>query len=142
MGLGATATLATWSDAVWVSASFRTDSFNVEGLSGSDEGWTDHSSEDSLAVFQPSMGTISPGATRSYSRFGLRMAPGSTVGATVTIPAGTEVAPSTHANLISMRVVRSTAETCNATSFAANSNFVVGSAAPSFGSMLTAPLTE
>lgn len=141
-GLGATMTLAAWSDAARVSASFRTDTFNVQGLSNSVEGWADHSTTDSPAVFQPVMGSISPGTTRSYALFGLRMAPGSTVGATVTIPAGTKMTPSTQAILISMRVVRVQDENCSATSFAPNSTYVVGSAAPSFGSMLSGPRAE
>lgn len=143
LGLGATATLAAWSDEVWVGASFNTDTFNVQGFSNSTEGWTDHSSARSPAIFEPELGVVVPGATRSYSRFGLRMAPGSTIGAAVTIPQGVEASTPIKANKFRMRVVRSLSETCGLESFGSNATFVVGSSVTNspdaFGTMVSAP---
>ncbi|WP_404850578.1 SipW-dependent-type signal peptide-containing protein [Dietzia kunjamensis] len=143
LGLGATATLAAWSDEVWVGASFNTDTFNVQGISNSTDGWGDHSSANSPAIFEPELGSVVPGSTRSYSRFGLRMAPGSTAGATVTIPRGVEVSTPSKAVKFRMRIVRSLSDTCGLESFGSDATFVVGSPVTNspdeFGTMISAP---
>ncbi|MEH6623763.1 MAG: SipW-dependent-type signal peptide-containing protein [Dietzia maris] len=137
LGLGAAATLAAWTDDVWVSATFTTDTFDVQGFSDTTEGWDDHPSDESVAVFQPAIGTVVPGSTRSYSRFGLRMAPGSTVGATVAIPSGVEFSPTPQADKFHMRIVVSS--TCDAGAFTTGTaDFVVGTA-ETYYSMLSPP---
>ncbi|AVZ40439.1 MULTISPECIES: hypothetical protein [unclassified Dietzia] len=123
---------------------FTSTNWNVQGnvTADANSGWTDHFTESTAATFQPAVGDVIPGSTRSYSRFGLRVAPGSTVGGTVTMSAGVQVAPSTQAGLFRMRIVRTASTTCALSSFASGATFVVGSAgdlAGNFGTMLSAP---
>lgn len=119
--------------------------WNVQGNDSTASGWTDHFTAGSQAVFQPSLAGISPGGPRSYSRFGLRMAPGSSTGATVTIPTGQEVSSSKAASF-RMRVVSSNSDICGSASFGSSANFVVGgestSGNPTFGTMLSAPKAD
>lgn len=132
-------------DDTFARGTFMANKWNIQGnASGGttvDSGaWTDHPSGGSPAIFQPTVGTVVPGATKSYSRFGLRMAPGSSTGATVTIPQGVEI-PAGKADKFRMRVVRSTLTTCNAGSFVSDATFIVGSATPTYGNtgMKSAP---
>lgn len=136
-------TVASFVDREYANGVFTSGKWNIQGNAPADvtdtsPGWSDHFTEGGAAVFQPVPGTVAPGSTR-YSRFGLRMAPESSRGATVTIPQGVE-SPTGKATLFQMRVVRSGSSTCGAASFASDATFVVGTAT-SYGDMLTAPTT-
>lgn len=136
-------TVASFVDLEHANGVFTSGKWNVQGnstadVSASSSGWTDHFTSANLAVFQPALGTVIPGSTRSYSRFGLRMAPGSSAGATVTIPAGVESPPG-KADKFQMRIVKTTSEVCNAGSFVSSATFVMGRATPTFGHMKSSP---
>lgn len=136
-------TVASFVDLEHGNGIFTSGKWNVQGnatadVSASSSEWKDHFTSASTAIFQPALGTVIPGSTRSYSRFGLRMAPGSMTGATVTIPTGAET-PTGKASSFQMRVVRTVSDVCSATTFTtASPEFVVGTAG-SFENMLSAP---
>lgn len=137
-------TMANFVDREFTRGVFTSTNWNIQGNVTADPttGWTDHFTEGTAATFQPAVGDVIPGSTRSYSRFGLRVAPGSTVGGTVTMSAGAQVAPSTQASLFRMRIVRSASTTCALSSFSSGATFVVGSSGDlvgNFGTMLSAP---
>lgn len=100
-------TVASFVDNTFAGGTFSADKRNVQGnASGGttvdSNAWADHPST-SPAIFQPPVGNVVPGSTRSYSRFGLRMAPGSSTGATVTIPTGQEVSSSKAASVVRVK---------------------------------------
>lgn len=142
-------TVATFVDRSFGSSVFSTSKLKMQGNATADvtegsPGWSDHSSENEAAEFQPSIGEVIPGSTRSYSRFGLRLTPESAADASVTMSAGTQLDPSTYADKFRMRVVRSKSTTCDATSFSGGGTFtfIVGSAGTqptNFGTMLAEP---
>lgn len=138
-------TVASFVDREYSQGVFTSGKWNVQGnatvdVTETSTGWSDHFTAAGAAIFQPTVSTVVPGSTRSYSRFGLRMASGSSRGATVTIPQGAE-SPAGRADKFRMRVVRSSSSTCNEGSFASGATFVVGSATPTYGNMLSSPIT-
>lgn len=138
-------TVASFVDNTFARGSFSSTKWNVQGnasggVTVDSSSWADHPPATSPAIFQPEVGTVVPGSTRSYSRFGLRMAPGSSTGATVTIPQGVE-STTGKADKFRMRVVRSNSDTCNSNSFNSSATFVVGDAlaTPTYGTMKSPP---
>lgn len=138
-------TVASFVDNTFARGTFSSSKWNVQGnASGGttvdSNAWMDHLPSGSPAVFQPAVGTVVPGSTRSYSRFGLRMAKGSLSGATVTIPVGVEIS-SNQAARFRMRVVHSSSDTCNSGSFTTGTpQFVIGTSSE-YGNMLSGPDT-
>lgn len=139
-------TAASFVDNTFARGTFSSTKWNVQGnASGGttvdSNAWTDHLPSGMPAVFQPAVGTVAPGSTRSYSRFGLRMARGSVTGAIVTIPVGVETS-SNQAARFRMRVVLSTSDTCNFGSFTTGTpQFVIGTSSV-YGNMLSGPNAE
>lgn len=139
-------TVAAFVDNTFAMGSFSSTKWNVQGnASGGttvdSNAWADHLPNGSPAVFQPAVDTVVPGSTRSYSRFGLRMAKGSHSGATVTIPVGVEIS-SDQAARFHMRVVHSSSDTCNSGTFTTGTpQFVIGKSSV-YGNMLSGPDAE
>lgn len=84
LGLGTAATLAAWSDDVWVTSSFVASQFNVQGsVDGST--WEDYNQTSGVLQFTtPLENALIPGAT-VYAPLSLRVAPGSTHDAAITL---------------------------------------------------------
>ncbi|WP_081615222.1 SipW-dependent-type signal peptide-containing protein [Dietzia sp. UCD-THP] len=92
LGVGAAATLAAWSDDVWVSASFNTSSITIEG--SVDQlavpiNWREYATVDSAAPlnFTVTPTSMKPGST-VWAPLSFRLAAGSTGSAAISIPDG------------------------------------------------------
>lgn len=63
LGLGAAATIAAWSDDVWVSATFNASSIQIESSLQPDSGYSQHGAIDALTL----QGSTTPGDSASFS---------------------------------------------------------------------------
>lgn len=92
LGVGAAATLAAWSDDLWVSASFNTSSISIEGSVDQlavPVNWQEYATAEAAAPlhFTVSPTSMKPGST-VWAPLSLRLAAGSTGSAAISIPDG------------------------------------------------------
>ncbi|WFR67534.1 SipW-dependent-type signal peptide-containing protein [Curtobacterium flaccumfaciens] len=90
LGVGAVVTLAAWQDDEFAHGTFTSSGdFALAGQVSTAEGFTDHASSPGGALaFDVNAASLAPGMV-SYSPYGVELAAGTTVPATVTVTAGT-----------------------------------------------------
>jgi len=123
LGLGATATAASWNDSEYATATLTTSTFNTESSVGG-QAWADNASPPGATVTL-AVGAFSPG-TVAYLPVLIRTKVNSIAG---TVVMGGATFTGTDAALLSpvftYRVVRTTA-TCDSTAFSGTPVFVIG----------------
>jgi predicted ribosomally synthesized peptide with SipW-like signal peptide len=127
LGLGATFTLAAWTDKAFVTSDFGTGTFDIEANVSSpfnSGGWADYgSSPGGTLTFSIPTSSVVPGVP-IYAPVSLRTASGS-LAAQVTLEAATTSGSSTLSAALRYRVVQDS--TCNASAFSAGAVYVIGS---------------
>jgi predicted ribosomally synthesized peptide with SipW-like signal peptide len=85
LGLGGTAVLAAWNDSEFAQGTFTAGTFNMQG-STDNTAWSDHATQGTAAAlsFTVNPASLSPGDV-VYAPFAVRLAAGTTNGATVTV---------------------------------------------------------
>lgn len=126
LGVGVAVTLAAWNDSEFATGTFTSGSFNLQGSVAGDvsANYTDHNTDTggtaaSLAFTLPTglVGNMSPGDA-VYAGFWVRLAPGTTTGASLSA-AGTTTGPAatTNSGNLSYQVYQlAPGATCNAAS--------------------------
>lgn len=110
LGIGGAVTLAAWNDSEFATGTFTAGTFNMQG---STDGTTyaDHATLGTAVTlpFTVAPTNLSPGAT-VYSPFAVRLAAGTTTGASVAVQAVTDTGTVTN---LTYTLVTSTSITCN-----------------------------
>jgi len=131
LGVGATVTLAAWNDSEYAGGSFGAGSFNLQG-STDGTSYSDHASAGGAATlgFTVNPTNLAPGDT-VYAPFAVRLAAGTTTGASVALQGVTNTGTVTN---LSYTVVRTTSITCNAAAVTGGTALVpAGTAMSSIG---------
>lgn len=131
VGIGATVTLAAWNDSEHATGSFAAGSFNLEG-STDGTAYADHASGANAAAlsFTANPTNMAPGDVE-YAPFAVRLAAGTTTGASVALQAVTNTGTVTN---LTYTLVRTTSATCNAAAVSGGTAVVpAGTALTSIG---------
>lgn len=131
LGVGATVTLAAWNDSEFAGSSFSAGSFNMEG-STDGTAYSDHAGAGSAASlsFTLNPSNLSPNQT-VYAPFAVRLAAGTTTGASVALQAVTNTGTVTN---LTYTLVRTTSITCDAAAVSGGTPMVpAGTALSSVG---------
>lgn len=140
LGVGATATLAAWNDSEFVDGDFAAGSFNLEGSSDGTS-YTDHAEAGDAAAlaFELNPTNLSPGDV-VHAPYAVRLAAGTTTGATVALTGVTNTGTVTN---LTYTVVQTTSMTCNAEAVAGGTMLVpAGTAMSSVGTPDTFTLAQ
>jgi predicted ribosomally synthesized peptide with SipW-like signal peptide len=130
LGLGATFTLAAWTDKAFVSSDFGTGSFDIQANVSSpfsSSGWAEYaSSPGGTLTFSIATTSVVPGVP-TYAPVSLRTASGS-LAAQVTLEGATTSGSASLSAALRYRVIQSS--TCNAAAFTGSPTYIVGSSTP------------
>lgn len=140
LGVGATATLAAWNDSEFVDGDFAAGSFNLEGSSDGTS-YADHAEAGDAAAlaFELNPTNLSPGDV-VHAPYAVRLAAGTTTGATVALTGVTNTGTVTN---LTYTVVQTTSMTCNAEAVAGGTMLVpAGTAMSSVGTPDTFTLAQ
>lgn len=129
LGVGASVTLASWTDSEQAAGTFTASTFRLESSTESTD-WRDSPSATGAILVVGATG-LSPGASE-YSWLNIRTSPGSTVGGTVALTSSTSAGGLSPAgdltSALEYRAVLTGAETtCDATTFSGTPAYVAGS---------------
>ncbi|RAM35868.1 SipW-dependent-type signal peptide-containing protein [Arthrobacter globiformis] len=129
LGLGASVTLASWSDPEYAAGTFTASTFRLQS-STNNTGWRDSPSVADASLVVGATG-LSPGASE-YAWLNIRTSPESTVGGTVALTSSTSVGGLSPVGDLTLaleyRAVLTAAETtCDAAAFAGTPRYVAGS---------------
>lgn len=110
LGIGAAITLASWNDSEFASGSFAAGAFNLEGSSTNGTTFTEHATAGTAAplTFTVAPSNMSPSSS-VYAPFAVRLAAGTTTGASVGVSSIGSGANSTH---LSYRILQTTTFGC------------------------------
>lgn len=125
LGVGATLTLAAWTDQEHVSASFATSTFNIEGSADGSTFASHPSGSPASLTFTPSSLALSPGST-VYAKYVIRKGVADAPG-TVQLGGGATAGDSSLASALryGVKTLSGTNPVCNESTYAASSAIVV-----------------
>ncbi|MDQ6659206.1 MAG: CalY family protein [Actinomycetota bacterium] len=140
LGIGAVVTLAAWNDSEYAQGTFAAGTFNMEG-SVDGTAWADHPTPAAAVTlpFTVNPTNLAPGQT-VYSPFAVRLAAGTTTGASVAVQAVTNTGVVTN---LTYTLVSTTSITCNGAAVSSGTALVpAGTALNSVGSQPTFALAK
>ncbi|MFC9350571.1 SipW-dependent-type signal peptide-containing protein [Arthrobacter sp. NPDC057013] len=124
LGVGASVTLASWTDSEYAAGAFTASTFRLESSTQTTD-WRDSTSAADASLTVNATG-LSPGAS-GYSWLNVRTTAASTVGGTVVLTSSTPVGDLSP-QLEYRAVLTSAATTCDASAFSGTPLFIAGSA--------------
>ncbi|WP_087872156.1 SipW-dependent-type signal peptide-containing protein [Arthrobacter globiformis] len=123
LGVGASVTLASWTDSEFAAGTFTASTFRLESSTTATD-WKDSTSPTDASLTVNAAG-LSPGAS-SYSWLNIRTTAASTVGGTAVLTSSTPAGDLSDA-LEYRAVLTSATAACHATAFAGTSTYIAGS---------------
>ncbi|UKA53370.1 SipW-dependent-type signal peptide-containing protein [Arthrobacter sp. FW305-BF8] len=125
LGVGASVTLASWSDSEYAAGTFTASTFRLESSTQAAD-WRDSTSATDASLTVNATG-LSPGAS-AYSWLNIRTTPASTVGGTIVLTSSTPVGDLSDA-LEYRAVMKTSTSSCDATAFSGAPTYIAGSSA-------------
>ncbi|MFF2316409.1 SipW-dependent-type signal peptide-containing protein [Arthrobacter sp. NPDC058097] len=121
LGVGASVTLASWTDSEYAAGTFTASTFRLESSTGSSTLWKDGTADDASIVV--SAAGLSPEASK-YASLKIRTTAASTAGGNVSLTSSTPVGDLSP--VLEYRVVLAAA-TCDSSAFTSAATFIAGS---------------